>query len=650
MQTVKKLLSALLFSLMSLSLLPAQVAFWQKYFGGTGFDKGVQLIYRADGTLILAGEVLSREGLGKDNHGAGSDVVLFKYATQGRYFWKSTFGGSGMDELSDLIVAPDGGYLMVGSSSSADGDVPGNRGGSDVWVVRIGATGELLWSKTFGGSGDDRGLCALITPAGEIFIGGETASPDGDAQSLHHGGLDSWLLRLSSNGRLLWEKHYGGSGNEKLSALLPLSDSTLMLVHSSDSRDKDVKQALGRKDVWVTEVDEKGDISWQASYGGEDNDDIHAAIRDTEGNIVLAGTSFSGTMHLPFHRGEGDAWLFKIAPDGALIWSVSYGGNRADGMSDLIQTADGGYLAVGTSKSLAGQGEVEFNGGYFDGWLIKVNTYGERTWSRTLGYEGKEMLNAVVELPKGGFLTLGQAVQDPKSGKLPGHAGSGDFWMVNFSDPDREGVRPFVTPPVLSGLVRDKTTGKPLSPIITLTDNRTLDSLSSVQADAAGAYLMLLPSYGLVSINALTPGYLFYGQDLLMDSLVLENNVEVNIQLEPIRIGSSLILKNIYFETGKWNLLPASNAELERVVAFMKLNPRVAIQVSGHTDNTGDKNEKMQLSINRANSVRDYLVKRGVAAGRLKVKGYGMYRPIAPNTTPEGRQKNRRVEFEVINM
>ncbi|MEO1452146.1 MAG: OmpA family protein, partial [Bacteroidota bacterium] len=106
--------------------------------------------------------------------------------------------------------------------------------------------------------------------------------------------------------------------------------------------------------------------------------------------------------------------------------------------------------------------------------------------------------------------------------------------------------------------------------------------------------------------------------------------------------------ENIFFETGKWDLLPPSIPEMDRMVAFLELNPRVQIQVSGHTDNTGNKSQKVQLSLNRAESVKGYLREKGIAANRLRTKGYGMYRPIASNNTSAGRRKNRRVEFEVI--
>jgi outer membrane protein OmpA-like peptidoglycan-associated protein len=210
-------------------------------------------------------------------------------------------------------------------------------------------------------------------------------------------------------------------------------------------------------------------------------------------------------------------------------------------------------------------------------------------------------------------------------------------------------VRAYVTPPLLFGKVLDKKTGEPLSATITLTDNRTLDSLTSATTSDDGSLIMTLPAYGLVSINVLSPGYLFYGRDIRMDTVATtQTSTEQAFRLEPIKPGATLSLDNIYFKTGQWDLLPPSYAELERLIAFLRLNPRVWIQINGHTDNTGNAAEKLQLSLNRAESVRAYLIQRGILPLRLKVKGYGMTRPRASNRTAAGRRANRRVEFEVI--
>ncbi|MEZ4828633.1 MAG: OmpA family protein [Bacteroidia bacterium] len=628
-----------------------QVAFWQKLLGGSNYDRGKSLLMQKDGTMVLAGDVYSTNGLGEGNHSASGDWVILKYATQEKTFWKHIYGGSGREELADVISTRDQGFLCIGTSSSSDGNVGESYGGNDIWILKLDPLGKIQWSKVFGGSGDDQAITAIETSEGDFLIGGESGSVDGNLHSRHHGGLDSWIVRLDKSGELIWEKHFGGNGNEKVSRIHETEPGKYIVINSSDSRGQDVKQSLGLKDCWVFEMDYYGQMGWQMSYGGEENDDVHSSVVDYDGGIVLAGTTFSTTGHVSEQRGLGDFWVFKINPQGGgLLWSNTYGGRREEGINDIILSSDSNYVVCGMTKSRTNEGDIEFNGGYYDGWIAKIDRSGKRLWSRTLGYEGAESMQKVVQLKEGGFLTFGYSQLPRRTVPVGSYKGSADFWLANFGDPAKSSVRPYITPPLLFGVVKDKDNGQFLEAEITLTNNVTLDSITSTIASPEdGSFVLLLPSYGLVSINVVTPGYLFYGQDIRLDTVNSETSAELIVELEAIRIGSSLILRNIYFETGKWDLLPESNAELERVVKFMKLNPRVHILVSGHTDNTGNTAQKSQLSLNRANAVKSYLLKRGIIDARMKVKGYGMYRPIATNKTPEGRQKNRRVEFEVIN-
>ncbi|MDW3648243.1 MAG: OmpA family protein [Bacteroidia bacterium] len=630
------------------SFLSGQIAFWQKYIGGTHYDAGQRIICRPDGSLIVAGKVLSQDGHVDANHSENADVFIARFATQGNFFWKSIIGGSGEESLEEFIETRDGGYLLVGSSNSSDGDISQNKGGNDVWIAKLDIRGNIEWSKTFGGSGDDRGTAVIQLPDGGYLLGGESSSTNGDMQSQHHGGLDSWIAKLTSKGRILWEKHYGGSGNEKVSRIHQLGEEEFLILNSSDSRDFQVAGNLGKKDAWLFKIDYQGELTWQMNIGGEDNDDLHGSMVDSDGNIVISGTSFSKTGIMLSQAGKGDCWLFKLNPAGAILWSRTYGGPKSDGANTIREGLDGNYLLCGITRSH--MGDIPRNSGYYDGWFAKLDRNGEPLWSRTIGYGGKDALVDIMELSVGGYLGVGFSQFSPADNLQAGHKGLYDMWVVNFGDPQKGmNVRPYKTPPVLTGTVTDVHNGQGLESEIILSNTRTLDSLNSTFSDLdSGKFYTLLPSYGLVSINVQSKGYLFYGQDVSMDTIIDKTMISREIKLEPIQIGSSLILKNINFNTGKWDLLSSSYPELERVVDFLNLNPRVVIQVSGHTDNTGNKAQKVELSNRRALAVKDYLVEQGINPNRLKVKGYGMYRPIATNKTEAGRKKNRRVEFEVL--
>jgi hypothetical protein len=627
----------------------SQLTFWEAFFGGNDYDEGKRVVFRPDGTLVVAAETHSTDGIGKDNHSFDTDIVIFKYSTQGIFFWERTIGGSGPDQLSDMIETRDGGYALIGTSESHDGDIRAVYGKTDIWVAKLDGGGRILWSKTYGGSGNDKGISLVETFDGGFLIVGESGSRDGTMRSERKGGLDSWVARLHPDGRLVWEKHYGGTHSDSARRIHEIGKDKFLVINASDSKDGDVLSPMGKKDAWVFCIDLYGTFNWQTSFGGPGFDDVHASCKDKEGNIVIAGTTFSESGQISEQKGEGDFWLFKISPEGRLLWSRTYGGSKADGANGVCATRDGGYLICGMSKST--DGDIMLNQGYYDALVVKTDHNGEIRWSWTFGFGGKDAFNSILEIPQGGYLATGFAIQDDKSPRIPNHIAKGDIWLMNFGDPLDRNIRPFITPPALTGTIRDEKTGEVLSAQIILTDNESLDSLATTWSNPeTGFFILLLPTYGLVSINVLKKGYLFYGEDIELDTVVNRTSIRREIALQPIHLGARLVLSRIYFDTGKWNLLRQSNAELERLVAFLNLNPRVSIQINGHTDNTGNKNDKKKLSLNRANAVRQYLLKRDIPEWRMRVKGYGMYQPVAPNSTEEGRRKNRRVEFIVLSM
>ena len=122
----------------------------------------------------------------------------------------------------------------------------------------------------------------------------------------------------------------------------------------------------------------------------------------------------------------------------------------------------------------------------------------------------------------------------------------------------------------------------------------------------------------------------------------------MDVELQPIKFGEKVVLKNIFFETASYDLLPESKVELEKLLAFMNNNADIRIEIGGHTDNVGKPEDNQLLSENRSKSVRTYLIDHGVVADRIDFKGYGEQQPIDTNDTPEGRANNRRTEFKVL--
>lgn len=209
----------------------------------------------------------------------------------------------------------------------------------------------------------------------------------------------------------------------------------------------------------------------------------------------------------------------------------------------------------------------------------------------------------------------------------------------------REDIRPLKTLWV-KGKVFDKKTNEGLPSSVELTDLKTNHLISKIQTDEDGNYLVTLPVGKDYAFNVNRRGYLFYS-----DNFSLTKNTDsvfiVNIPLQPIEKGASIVLKNIFFETGKFELQNESKSELDKLVALLNDNPNLKIQIDGHTDNVGQQKDNLALSNNRAKSVVGYLLSKGINQQRLSYKGFGATKPVADNNTEAGRAQNRRTELSV---
>lgn len=201
----------------------------------------------------------------------------------------------------------------------------------------------------------------------------------------------------------------------------------------------------------------------------------------------------------------------------------------------------------------------------------------------------------------------------------------------------------------VKGIVRDKETGVPLAARIELINLESNDTESLVSSDSvSGSYLIVLTQGAEYALYVNKAGYLFRSLNFNYSTIKDFEPIVLDIDLEKATEGTRAVLQNIFFEVDKYELQAKSLTELEKIRRFMSENPTVKMEISGHTDNSGTPSYNFSLSQKRAQSVYDYLVSHGVEPGRLFAKGYGADQPIADNSSEEGRQKNRRIEFKVI--
>ena len=203
---------------------------------------------------------------------------------------------------------------------------------------------------------------------------------------------------------------------------------------------------------------------------------------------------------------------------------------------------------------------------------------------------------------------------------------------------------------LLSGIVRDSASNIPINADVEIVDNEINEVIAAFESNSkTGNYLISLPSGKNYGITVKAEGYLFYSENLNTKKLQGYQDIRRDISLIKISIGASIILENVFFESGMSELSKESEFELKRVIKLMEDNPLIKIEISGHTDNIGNKTANQELSTNRAKAIVEYLIVHNIKSERLIHKGYADTKPIVSNATEEGRQKNRRVEFTITN-
>jgi len=215
---MKTILFSLVFVFFISSTLYSQHSIdWQKSFGGTTIDEPTEIVPTTDGGFLLIGSTNSQNGDVNLPQGQ-SDGWVVKISSKGAIEWEKTFGGVLNDSLRSIRVTPDGYFVLVGSTESTTIDSNNHKGMFDIWVVKIKGNGDILWQKTFGGSGIDIGKSIEVTSDSGYVVAGFTNSTNGDITN-SRGSTDFWVLKLSTNGTLEWEKTYGGSGIDEAFSL-----------------------------------------------------------------------------------------------------------------------------------------------------------------------------------------------------------------------------------------------------------------------------------------------------------------------------------------------------------------------------------------------------------------------------------------------
>jgi outer membrane protein OmpA-like peptidoglycan-associated protein/Tol biopolymer transport system component len=222
--------------------------------------------------------------------------------------------------------------------------------------------------------------------------------------------------------------------------------------------------------------------------------------------------------------------------------------------------------------------------------------------------------------------------------------GLGDMDIYRFKMPEIAKPQPIT---YVKGIVKDKTTLKPIDARIQLTDLKTGNRQFNDYTSDEGDFLAIMPIASSYSLNVTSEGYLFYSENFELGTEHKDKPFIIEVYLDKIKAGSDVTLRNIFFDTNKYELLSASMGELNTLIELLTVNKNIGIEIQGHTDNVGEDKANEKLSLLRSKAVFEYLIQHNISPDRLSFKGYGESKPIADNHTEDGRKQNRRTSFVI---
>jgi PKD repeat protein len=340
-------------------------ATWAFTYGGSADDSATLVDHTSDGGLVFSGTT-------KSFGAGGTDLWLFKLDSAGNVLWQKTYGTT-YDDYGSVLPATGGGYIAEGFSAMGNGQ-------NQFWAARLDAGGSILWQKAYGAAGS--GLLGLMPVTGGYLIFGRSLNFVTFAAVLK-------LVKIDANGTIVWQKEYTSS-DQRWGIPLELSDGSFIVGGSAYSLETE------DNDLWVAKLSSTGDVQWQYTYGGTENEIGTAAMPTSDGGFILEGQTLSWTAGTGEEE-RGDFWLLKLSSSGAIQWQKAYGGPGED-EATASPTADGAYLLSGLTSSFGAGGE--------DAWAAKLDGSGKIVWQRTYGGTGDDFGFAFPDT-QGGYFLIG---------------------------------------------------------------------------------------------------------------------------------------------------------------------------------------------------------------------------------------------------
>ena len=399
---------------------------WQACLGGSSWERHSHSLSTFDGGLLVMGLTDSNDGDVSGNHGE-TDTWIVKLDSVGNIEWQKCLGGSSFEDPSQLIECYDGGFIVMGCTGSNDGDVSGFHGETDIWIVKLDSVGNIEWQKCLGGSSLEQPKQLIEASDGGVIMLGMTGSNDGDVSGFH-GETDIWIVKLDSDGNIEWQNSFGGSSWDDPVGLIQEANGALVLLGNTASNDGDVSGNNGESDIWVLNLDFTGNIVSQKCIGGSSDDWGIQISNSADGGLTVLGGTYSNDGNVSGNNGETDIWLLKLDSTMNIIWQECIGGSSEDWGLQISSVADGGLLLLAGTRSI--DGDILVHHGNEDIWLLKLDSFGSIELQTWVGGSSEDVAQQTMQITDESFLIIGETCSN--DGDISGNHGQSDILIAEI--------------------------------------------------------------------------------------------------------------------------------------------------------------------------------------------------------------------------
>jgi hypothetical protein len=410
---MKQLLTSTIYFVFFAGLFAQPTLEWQKNYGGTRNESAQFIEMAADGNYFVAGYTSSNND-DVDYHIGLEDVWILKMTPAGQVLWQKTLGGSQAESITNFKATSDGGCILTITTDSKNVDLVGIAPNDyPIWLVKLDADSETTWQRFFESAWSDEAVINQ-TADGNFLLAGQVDQNNGTA--IH-------ITKIDQQGASIWEKDIQTHDYHSCLDLVPTPDGGYLMA----GQVVDIPPSgLFTDEWWVAKLNSTFDITWENVIPGNASDEAKKILISPDGGYLVAGVSNSTDGFYQGNNGDEDVWLVKYDVNGAVVWKHNFGGSKYEYFADIEYTNNGDLLLLAATQS--SNGDISYNYGSYDFWLVKLNNLGIIQWETTFGGSNGDLPSDGMLLSSGQYLMVG------KTGSLNGdvleNRGFEDLWIA----------------------------------------------------------------------------------------------------------------------------------------------------------------------------------------------------------------------------